>query len=230
LILTAHQPLYLGGYLGTIEKVSRADVFCIFDAVQFVGKGDFIQRNRIRTKDGWIWLTVPIIHTGERQLIRDVRIDNRQDWRRKHLRAIELNYARAPYLDRYIDFIRDTYSSDWEYLSDLDTHIFLWVLSQLGIKVAVVKASDYKFTGSKSALVLDMCQQLGVGQYWFGEQGRNYCDTDAFRAAGVEPHFQQYRHPVYRQCWPGFEPFMCALDLLLNEGPRSLEILTGGQG
>jgi hypothetical protein len=98
----------------------------------------------------------------------------------------------------------------------------------LAIETPIVKASDYSFQGAKSDLVLNMCRQLNADVYVFGAQGRDYADVAKFRARGVVPYFQDYRHPVYRQLYGEFLPYMSVIDLLFNEGPRSREILLSG--
>src|SRR5258708_4212120 len=82
---------------------------------------------------------------------------------------------------------------------DLNLEMLRFFLRCLDIETPIVKASDYEFAGAKSDLVLDMCVKLGAELYIFGAQGRNYADSDKFRSRGVEPCFQQYNHPSYRQ-------------------------------
>ena len=49
MILTAHQPVYLP-WLGLFDKIAKADVFVIFDTVQYLPK-DWMNRNKIKIKD-----------------------------------------------------------------------------------------------------------------------------------------------------------------------------------
>ena len=95
----------------------------------------------------------------------------------------------------------------------------------LNINTKIVKASDYSFLGTKSELVLDMCIKLEADIYIFGEQGRDYADIDAFKSKNVNPYFQSYKHPIYKQIKGEFEPFMCVLDLIFNQGSNSKEII-----
>jgi hypothetical protein len=113
-------------------------------------------------------------------------------------------------------------------LSELNLEVLRFLLNCLGLQRPIVKASDYSFCGVKSDLVLDMCLQLKADVYIFGAQGRDYAEVDKFRARGVDPYFQDYRHPTYRQLHGDFRPYMSVIDLLFNEGPRSLDILLSG--
>jgi len=85
-----------------------------------------------------------------------------------------------------------------------------------------------RFFRTKSDLVLDMCLKLKADIYIFGTLGKDYADVEKFRRSGVTPVFQSYNHPVYKQLHGAFAPGMSILDLLFNEGPRSLDVLMSG--
>ena len=224
LILTAHQPNYLP-YCGFFHKITLADKFCIFDGVQFERKG-YNNRVLIKTQQGVQWLTVPVEHGQPR--IKDARIVE-SGWRRKHVRAIELAYQKAPYFDVYMPEIRRLIVEPCRYLADFNRFLLYFLLGALGISKQIVVASDYRFNGSKSEAVLDMCRQLGATQYIFGSQGRDYADVEAFGRAGILLQFQDYKHPVYPQLHGDFVAGLSVIDLLFNCGPDSLRILTSGQ-
>lgn len=256
MILTAHQPVYIP-WCGLISKTLQSHTFCLFDNVQYLPR-DWNNRNRIKTPTGAQWLTVPVHTKGYRDKpIRLIEINNDASWRRKHWRAIETSYAKAPYFDVYAAWIRDVYEQDWEYLIDLNEYVLQGLLTILGIRIdplradvaqsverlhrkqnvagsspavssiKYVRASDYNFRGQKSDLVLDMCKTLGASEYIFGSQGRNYADVDAFEAAGVRVRFQEYDHPVYAQMYGEFESHLSVIDLLMNAGDESLNIILG---
>src|SRR5690606_31024018 len=94
-IASIHQPAYLP-WMGYFDKIVRSDLFIFMDNVQFQ-KNSFQNRNRIRTKSGPVWLTVPI-ETSESLFtttLAETRIDNRSNWRSKHATALRMNYGRA---------------------------------------------------------------------------------------------------------------------------------------
>lgn len=227
MILTAHQPVYLP-WLGLFHKIALADQFIAFDQVQYQPK-DWNNRNRIKTPQGPIWLSVPVLRKGylERN-ISDIEINNVEPWARKHWRSMKLAYAKAPHFARYADFFEDTYARRWHTLVELNAYMLAWFLDTLGIKVPVCSAGEWHFQGEKSALVLDMCRQVGASQYIFGAQGRDYADLAAFTEAGVKAHFQDYRHPAYPQLHGAFEPYLSIVDLLFNCGDASRDILLSG--
>lgn len=224
MIVSIHQPAYLP-WLGYFDKIRRADTFVFLDNVQFQ-KSSFQNRNRIRTKDGWIWLTVPVETKGRlyETPLRDIPINNRIGWRKKHVAALRTNYAKAPYGDRMLERTAPFLARDWNFLADLCFEMLIDHLDALKISTKVAKASDMgDFSQSKSELILEICRRLGATRYLSGLLGRDYLDEASFAAAGIEVIYQDYAHPTYRQAYPGFEPAMGIVDALANaECPADL--------
>lgn len=227
MILTAHQPVYLP-WLGLFHKIALSDMFCIFDEAQYLKK-DWNNRNKIKTNAGAIWLTVPVLTRGHRvKPLRQIQINNTINWRKKHWKSILFAYKKTPFFFRYADFFEDLYKKEWNYLVELNDHIMFYLLNTLGIHVEIRRASDEKFIGNKSLLVLDMCKKLGSDIYIFGTLGKNYVDIDEFSRAGIKTYFQDYVHPEYPQIHGDFIPYMSVIDLLFNCGPNSLDVLMSG--
>ena len=224
--MTAHQPAYLP-WLGLLHKAALADTFVLVDTVQFE-KESFVNRNKLRSPEGWRWLTVPVLSVGHTSsTLRDMRIAPRS-WARKHWTAFRMFYGRTPFFAQHAPFLEEVYSRPWVLLVDLCEHVLRYLLAAFGIDAKLVRASDLSPTGAKSDLVLDLCRKTGAHTFVFGAFGRDYAEVESFRAAGVEVVFQDYRHPTYPQAYPGFEGGMNAFDLLMNVGPRSREVLMSG--
>ena len=64
--------------------------------------------------------------------------------------------------------------------------------------------------------------------YLAGQDGARYMDLERFRAGRVAVWAQEYQHPTYTQPDGDFLPFLSVVDLLLNHGESSLEILRQG--
>ena len=224
MILTAHQPVYLP-WLGLFHKISLAETFVYFDQVQYLPK-DWMNRNKIRTKDGSILLTVPVLRKGYRDLkTSEIEINNSTNWQKKHLRSISLNYKKSPYFENYIPFFEDVYSRKWEFLGDLNEYMLKWFLDELGIKVNFLNAKNFKFQGEKSSLILNMCKKLDASTYIFGTLGKDYANVHEFEKNNIKLIFQDYNHPKYSQLYNEFVSHLSVIDLLFNHGPKSLEII-----
>ena len=226
-ICTIHQPNYLP-YLGFFEKMDGKDVMILYDNTQFEKNG-FQNRNKIRTKDGWIWLTVPVLQKAD-QLIRDVQIDNRTGWQRKHWMSIQSNYSKAPYFKDYEAPIRSIYEKfEWSKLSDLNMALIMTIKDLLGIKTKLISSSNiiYDLETKSTDALIELCKEVDATHYISGAGGEEYLEVDKFEKEGIKVIFQHYDHPEYKQTYAEFHPYMCILDLLFNHGPNSLNILRG---
>lgn len=233
MIVAGHQPNYLP-WLGFFHKIATVDAFMLVDTVQFVKRGTFgwMHRNRIRTNtpEGWQWLSLPVQSKGKReQTCAEAELQNQQDWRRKHWSAIEFNYRKAAHFDAYAPAFLAIYEREWTHLAALSHALVQAACDALGITTPIVRSSEVGVGGEAHELLANICRHYGASTYLSGKHGADYLDLDVMNRKGVEVVFQEYTHPIYAQCQPGaFQPYMCVLDLLFNEGPRSLEILMSG--
>ncbi len=227
MIVSIHQPQYLP-WLGYFDKIERSDVFVFLDNVQFK-KNEWQNRNKIKTSDGWQWLSVPVIHSFT-QKISEVEINNTVQWGRKHLNALVTNYSKTPFYKNYIDFFEQTYTQEWIYLVGINIHVIKYCVEALGLSdKKLVLASDLESREGSSERLIDICKQLGGDVYLSGKDGAKYMDLDIFKEEGIEVIFQDYKHPRYDQLYGDFEPFLSVIDLLFNCGPDSLSILKKGE-
>src|SRR5438105_5642902 len=152
------QPTYLP-WLGYFDLIDQVDSFVLLDSVQFE-KQSWQQRNRIKTPTGLQWLTVPVIFNGRfGQHIRDVEIREPDFWR-KHLRAIELNYRRTKYFDRYYPELSGLLSSQMSgaFLVELSGRIIQWFCEILGIQTKISYSSKMNQPGRRSELLVNLCR------------------------------------------------------------------------
>ena len=225
-ILAAHQPQYLP-WLGYFDKMDQADVFVLLENVQFK-KNEWQNRNRIRTADGWQWLTVPVRHRFP-QTIAEVEIDIRTMWRRKHLQALRQNYGKAPHVEALMPLLEAALESPGSHLAALNIGLIDLVTGILGIDTPTVLGSDVLAGEDPNARLIDLCRELAADTYLSGAGAHEYLDVDAFVAAGIEVRFQAFEHPVYAQRYQPFEPCLSVIDLVMNCGMESLSVIRSGR-
>ena len=223
MICAVHQPQYLP-WLGFFDKIIRADAFCYLNDVQFK-KNEWQNRNRIKTAQGWQWLTVPVRYRFP-QKINEVAIHDSTGWRKKHLQALITNYSRAPYYHSYITIFEDTFSREWEFISELNIHLIEQFRNALNIdtKPAVI-SSDLDLRDDPTDRLIDICKHMGADTYLAGQGGVQYMDLAQFSKNGIKLLIQDFEHPVYTQLFGDFQSHMSILDLLFNCGPKSLEVI-----
>jgi hypothetical protein len=224
MIISVHQPQYLP-WLGYFEKIARSDNFVFLDNVQYKER-EFQNRNKIRTKDGSSWLTVPVISKGEgRQNISEVKIDNELAWQRKHLASLRTSYARAPFFKDYYPYLEEVLSRQWVYLKDLNIEIIRFVLKELSIDTPITLESDLSIFAMSTQRIIDICKKLKADTYLSGAGGKSYLDEMLFTRENIRLIYQEFLHPKYKQCYEPFMSFMSSIDLLFNHGPESRKIL-----
>jgi len=221
------QPGYLP-WLGFFEQMYQCELFVIYDDVQYTKK-DWRNRNRIKTRNGIMRLTVPVATKGRyHQSIRDTRIDHTQNWKRKHLKTW---YAKALYFDQYYRDLTRIYDKRRDFLIDLDMDLIFWLCKTLGLKRDIIFSSSLDIRSTEREVkILEICHRLNADFLYDGQSAKHFVDTGSFYDGGVTVQFQDYHHPYYNQLWvkeQGFIAKLSVLDLLFNHGPDSLAILTG---
>jgi len=227
MIITAHQSVYLP-WLGLFHKIALADCYVFLDSVQYLKK-DWNNRNKIKTSQGWSYLTVPVYSKNKfSQILSDVKINNNINWSNKHWKSIKLLYKKTPYFDKYAPFFEELYSKKWDFLNDLNREIMIFILKELGITTKWIEGSTLNLKGTKTDLVIDICKKLNADIYIFGALGRNYAEKDKFDRENIKIIFQDYNHPIYQQRFKDFEPYMSVIDLMFNHGKEAYNIIMEG--
>lgn len=221
-----HQPNYLPGCT-YFDKIASADVFVVLDSVQYV-KGNWINRNRIKTPSGVRWVTVPVKYLHTSQLIADTRVDADSEWQRHHRGILETNYSKAPHFRDFAGEILEQLSRPTEYLAEMNRRLLDACVQLLGISTEFVPVSQLGIHGNSTEMLVNICKAVGADRYLSGPGGRKYMDIDLFAEHGIDVIFQEYDHPEYNQLYGHFEPNLSVCDLLFNEGARSLDILRSG--
>ena len=215
--VTIHQPYYLP-WLGLFEKILKSDIFVFLDNVTY-SKNGYANRNRIKTPEGSQWLTIPIVQKGiSRTPINKVKISNAVDWRRKHWNSIKFNYGGAPHFKKYGSFFEELYRLQWVLLADLNKFLIKTICIFLGIHGTFVDASELGVKGSKSELLVNICEALDADTYFSGRAGRDYLDCQRFEQRGIKVVFQDFQPAVYPQLFGEFIPNLSVIDYLFNVG------------
>jgi hypothetical protein len=152
-----------------------------------------------------------------------MEIDNSQPWPRKVWGRITGAYRHHPHFAALAPELEAIFTAGHEALVDLNLALIEFFRRQLGITVPMVRSITLDVQGSRTELLLSICQALGANTYLSGPSGRQYLDTALFDAARVKVDYHAFTHPVYAA--PAFQPYLSTLDLLMNHGPDSRAIL-----
>ena len=225
-----NQPTYLP-WLGYFDLIDQSDLFVVLDNVQFV-KQSWQQRNRIKTPNGLQWLTVPVDFRGRLgQILKDVEIRD-ANFARKHIRAIELAYRRAPYFAEYFPALAALIEKRCAgLLLDLNLDLLEWAMKALELATPVVRASSMGLQGKRTELLVAICKKVDADEYLSPAGSACYLrnEQSILTDQGIEVLFHHYEHPHYKQLFGLFEAHASVVDLIFNHGPDSVRILREGR-
>jgi len=211
---------------GYFELIARSDEFILFDDVQYT-KRDWRSRNRIKTREGLQWLTIPVNVTGRFfQPINAVTIAER-GWNERHWKTIVANYARAPFFAEDRDRGERLYciATD-ETLSAINYRLIVGLCDLIGIQTRIAWSMDYRVVDGKTERLVELCRQAGATRYLSGPSARAYIAPERFDEAGIALEFMDYDgYPEYAQMFPPFEHGVSVIDVLFNVGPAARDYI-----
>jgi hypothetical protein len=218
MLVSISQPT-LFPWIGYFNIIKQSDIFVFFDNVKFE-KRSWQMRNKIKSisqnNEGEVWIRIPTSIENSDILIKDVKIDNSQDWKNKHINAFYAHYGND--FDE-IDFLKIHYKKDWNLISEFNIEFIKECCEYLNIKTKLIKASELKKNGKKSFLLLNICKQLGATEYLTSTGAKNYLENDKqiFEEEKIKIIYHNYTHPIYKQRGNSFIEKLSVLDLLFNE-------------
>ena len=223
------QPTYLP-WMGYFDLMDQGDIFVLLDSVQF-DKRSWQQRNRIKAPNGELLLTVPVLSKGKRdQRICEVQIDQTSNFAEKHVKTIEHYYSKAPFFGKYIDEFATVLRKRHQHLAELTIELIDWLRETIGIETRLIRSSSLGVEGAKVELLIATCKSVGAERYLSPLGSKAYIDeNNIFPQNNLELKYQNFEHPKYAQLHGDFIPYMSVIDLLFNEGQRSLEIVRRGR-
>ena len=210
---------------GYFDLIRSVDAFILLDDVQFT-KRDWRSRNRIKTRQGLAWLTIPVQTRGQyTQSIAETATAG-SEWMRRHWLTLRSSYARSPYFDMYADRFERLYQQSSTSLSEINHAFIVAICEALGISTPITWSRDYQARQERSERLLDLCLAAGATEYLSGPAAQGYLNVAAFEAAGVSVRFADYSgYPEYPQPHGPFEHHVSVLDLMFCAGPGTLEYM-----
>lgn len=228
--LAVHQPNYLP-WPGYFRKMAQCDIFVILDTVQFPRGCSVANRNLIKTPNGPQILTVPVKRKGlSLQRYDDILVV--PGWKKKHLKALELNYGKAPYFEEIFPQLGQVLQ-DSGYLLDINYGFIKLVYDWMKLETKLVFLSSLPQFADlwKNERIVALCHHFSAKAYLSGSGGKAYNDPQIFEKHGLSLEYLSYQPIPYPQLWGSFIPNLSIVDMLFNCGTdqaRNL-LFKGGQ-
>ena len=211
---------------GYFDIIGSVDEFIIYDEMQYT-KNDWRNRNKIKTTNGLIWLTIPVKIEKLNQKINETKIaDNK--WYIKHKNSLQTNYGKANKFKECKDFIFNIYeqASRLDYISEIN-YTFLNELNKfLKISTKISFSTDYNIGDGKTERLINICKQSNSNIYLSGPSAKNYIDEALFTKNNINLEWFDYiGYKEYEQLYPPFEHGVSILDLIFNTGEDAYKYL-----
>jgi len=209
---------------GYFDFIREVDLFIVHDDLQYT-KGDWRNRNKIKTRRGAEWITVPVHYQRTAQLIDETLIDYEKPWARKMLNRISESYRQAPYFTDFYPELEDGLTTPTLSISDLNVRLIQWICGRLGVRTPLRMSREYRAQGTKTERLIALLHQAGATSYLSGPAAQAYLDPEMFERAGVRLEFKTYDYAEYPQLYPPFDPAVSVIDLLFMTGPDAQNFL-----
>jgi len=178
------QPYFIP-YAGYFRLLVAADLFVIYDCVQFQRRG-WMHRNVLRTANGATeWLTLPLEKAPQDVLIRDLRF---RSGARKEIEAQIPRFpalaASSPHTASLTDAIRDPSGRPVDYIVNL----LRLTTEIMGLPWRVVRSSELGLSSDLRAQdrILAIVKACSGSRYINPPGGRNLYHHADFAAAGID--------------------------------------------
>ena len=187
-------------YYSALCKASKITI----DSNEHFEKQSYRNRCVIAGANGRLNLIVPVKRKKGKNKLKEVRVDNSQNWRKLHWKSLESAYRTSPYFEYFEhDFYPIYMVNKYDFLLDLNKDIQGVILKNLQIEAPIIYSSSYIDN-------VDGCIDLRK-------------DIHPKKSPS-----EFYNGPIYTQVFQdkmNHIPNLSILDLLFNEGPMAYELL-----
>ena len=212
------QPTYLP-WLGFLKAIQWSGTFVFLDDVQFEHHS-WQHRNKIKSADGEIILTVPIVRKFP-QRINEVKINFSRDWTKKHLKSIQLNYRKTPFFKEFFSQVKNFYKDSPLRLVELNVRIIKNICDFLEIKPEFCYSSNLNVQNlHKNEKIIAILKELGANQYLHAEGATEYMQEakKIYDSSGVKLIPLKFEYPRYSQLYGTFLSHLSIIDVIFNCG------------
>lgn len=190
------------------------------DNMFFTNSG-FINRNRILSKNGILYLTVPLIKPfGINTKINELKIDyeSQSNWIKKHLKSIEHNYSKGIGFNSFYPLLEKEFEKPIDNYFDFQFNIINTINQYLNITTKIQLGSTKNTSGIKeSELILSILETSECDTFLLGLGASNhYVNKNIILDKGYNFANQKFNHPEYKQINRNFEKGLSIIDCLLR--------------
>lgn len=212
---------------GYFELIDSVDQFVLLDSVQYT-KGDWRNRNRIKSPSGTRWLTLPVSASARESIYKAKVTDD--FWAKEVEKTLRNSYFKSPFFEWAHERIMQVLDecSNYKTLSEINMHSIQSFSKLLSVFTPIEQDRNFSSIAGKNERLIQICIEANANVYVSGPSAKNYLDESLFKLSGIEVEWFEYKnYPKYDQLWGEFEDQVSIVDLLYNCGPNSSEYIRG---
>lgn len=215
------QPSFLP-WFGQFAMFVKSDKVVFLDDVQYDTNG-WRNRNRISTKHGIQWLTVPVLTKSKTgQLLSEVRIDGNKNWQRKILNTLMHSYSKEHYFNSIFPRVEKILNRDNEKLIDLNLDLIYLVLEILHIQKNTMTSSSICTSNDKNLRIIEICKYMKCNTYNSGNAAQKYINPELFSQSKISLRwFDEDLCQISTNIYPEYQDKLSIIDLLFKIGPEN---------
>jgi hypothetical protein len=224
------QPYFMP-YLGYFSLIKNTDRFILLDTVQYIRHG-WIERNRILKPNGeWQYIKVPIIKDeGRDTLIKNVLINNKEDWKNKILAQLQHYKKKAPFYYRTIRLLNDIFIDEYDDIVSLNRASLKKICNHLGFdrdfEVFSGMSLPIEEVNEPDEWALNICKAIGnVDEYWNLSGGESFFDRSKYDRENIQLSFFSAELPPYNQLFGEYEPGLSIIDVLMFNSIEEINLM-----
>ena len=220
--LAIMQP-YLFPYIGYWQLIANSDQFIFFDVVQY-NKRSWMNRNRILhpdKPDEFQYISVPIKKHEKGTLIKDVYINNNENWEEKIFGQLTVyKKLNAPYYDDVKKLIEKIFAGNHESFLNLSVVSMIQICEYLDIDFKYQIASDVNFNRNiienAGDWALSISKELKATNYINPYGGYEIFDEGKYNVNGIDIKFLKSKLTPYKQSFrKNFMSGLSIIDILM---------------
>ena len=176
----------------------------LLDVHEFYQKQSFRNRCVIAGANGPLNLIVPIQRIGGKSMMKDLKIDHSQNWKKIHWKSLESAYRTSPYFEYYEhEFKPIFHDNKIDFLMDLNKQIMDAILKCLNTDLSISNSTYYI---PNNQVISDYRNQI-------------HPKKPSVKKISSIKYIQVFEDKI------GFHPNLSMLDLLFNEGPNAIVLV-----
>jgi hypothetical protein len=223
------QPYFMP-YIGYFSLIKHTDEFILFDTAQFIRHG-WIERNRVlKQNEGWLYIQVPLQKYDQTTLIKEILIDNRQNWKSKILAQLQTYKKNAPYYFKVIRILEELFVENYNDIVSLNKKSLELICKYLGFEkeLLIFSGMDLQIdlVNAPDEWALNICKALsGVTEYWNPPGGQIFFDKYKYDVANIDLRFQKMNLMEYIQKRSNFEAGLSIIDVMMFNSPEEINLM-----